>query len=29
LLALAALSLVRRRKDWRSKLAAAEAGENG
>jgi TctA family transporter len=29
LLALAALSLVRRRRDWRSKLAAAEAGDGG
>jgi putative tricarboxylic transport membrane protein len=28
LLALAALSLVRSRRDWRSRLAAAEAGEN-
>jgi len=28
LLVLAAVSLVRRRKDWRSKLAEAEAGEN-
>ena len=28
LLALAALSLIRRRKDWRAKLAEAEAGEN-
>jgi putative tricarboxylic transport membrane protein len=28
LLALAALSLVRSRKDWRSKLAEAEAGDN-
>ena len=29
LLALAALSLVRARKDWRSKLAEAESGEGG
>jgi putative tricarboxylic transport membrane protein len=29
LLALAALSHIRRRKDWRSKLAEAEAGESG
>ena len=28
LLALAALSLIRSRKDWRSQLAEAEAGEN-
>jgi len=28
LLALAALSLIRSRKDWRSRLAEAEAGEN-
>ena len=28
LLALAALSLMRSRKDWRSQLAEAEAGEN-
>jgi putative tricarboxylic transport membrane protein len=28
LLALAALSLIRSRKDWRSELAEAEAGEN-
>jgi TctA family transporter len=28
LLALAALSLVRSRRDWRSKLAEAEAGES-
>jgi putative tricarboxylic transport membrane protein len=27
LLALAALSVIRARKDWRSKLAAAESGE--
>jgi hypothetical protein len=29
LLALAALSLARKRKDWRAKLAEAEAGEAG
>jgi TctA family transporter len=29
LLALAALSLVRRRRDWRSRLAAAEADDGG
>ena len=28
LLALAALSLIRSRRDWRSRLAEAEAGEN-
>ncbi len=28
LLALAALSLIRSRKDWRSRLAEAETGEN-
>jgi hypothetical protein len=28
LLALAALSLIRSRKDWRTKLAEAEAGES-
>ena len=28
LLALAALSLIRSRKDWRSRLAEAEAGEH-
>jgi LPXTG-motif cell wall-anchored protein len=28
LLGLAALSLIRSRKDWRSELAEAEAGEN-
>ena len=29
LLALSALSVIRKRKDWRTKLAEAEAGEGG